>query len=534
MHFLNHFSKFTPYLPRCRQTLQKSLQKVDVVCVSGGDYIYLGVKNAIEYFMSVSIKIVVKLDIIVNIDGAPIYNSKKTSIWPILITINRKGPYAVAIWYGQGKPTSLDEYLHDFILEMKDLQSNGYKQLLVTIKAFICDAPARAFVKCIIGHSGYHSCERYTVVGTQKHGVRLLETIAPLRTDVDFKNNLYKKEGHQLENLSPLVQLNFPMITGFPLDYMHLICLGVVKKLIMNWCKGPRCIRLSQSVKDNISNELINLRSYTPSNFQRRPRSLNELEKWKATEFRFFLLYAGPVVLKGKVNKSNYDLFISLSISMHILLSDRMVQNKVLVAYAKQLLSWFVREVQILYGEIFVTYNVHSMIHLADDCVNFGESLNHLSSFPFESFLGQIKRMVHKSHQTVTQIVKQLDERKKLDIFLKERNSKEVLIRMANDKIKSNVRDRVYFIKDKGFVLVEEVLVDIVKCKALNPCSTRKFFPDYFETSDLDIFYVDSLTNLKTIFVNKNELFNKGLMIPIPKGGYAFFVLRHCDIACDQ
>ena len=59
------------------------------------------------------------------------------------------------------------------------------------------------------------------------------------------------------------------------------------------------------------------------------------------------------------------------------------------------------------------------MVHLADDCVNFGESL-YLSSFPFESFLGEMKRMVQKSHQTVPQIVKQLNERKKLDIFLKD------------------------------------------------------------------------------------------------------------------
>ena len=98
------------------------------------------------------------------------------------------------------------------------------------------------------------------------------------------------------------------------------------------------------------------------------------------------------------------------------------------------------------------------MIHLADDCVNFGESLNHLSSFPFESFLGQMKRMVQKSHQTVTQIVKELDERKKLDIFLKERNGKEVHFRMANDKIKSNERDRVYFIQDKGLNFSQIIL----------------------------------------------------------------------------
>ncbi|XP_065673386.1 uncharacterized protein LOC136090540 [Hydra vulgaris] len=283
---LFHLNKFTPSIPKCWQTLQKSLQKVNVLYVSGGDYIYLGVKSAIDYYIS-TVGNKEKLDLIVSIDGAPMCNSKKTSIWPILVTINRKGSYTVAIWHGQGKPNNLDECFKDFILEMKKLQTNGYKQLLVTIKAFVCGASARAFVKCIIGHSGYHSCERCMAVGTQKHGVRLLETTTLLCTDMAFKNNFYK-EGHQPESLSPLVQLNFPMVTEFPLDYMHLICLGVVKKLLINWCKGPRCIRISQSVKDSISNELINLQSYTPSNFQHRPRSLNELEKWKATEFRLF------------------------------------------------------------------------------------------------------------------------------------------------------------------------------------------------------------------------------------------------------
>lgn len=30
------------------------------------------------------------------------------------------------------------------------------------------------------------------------------------------------------------------MVKSFPLDYMHLICLGVVKKIILNiWLFGP-------------------------------------------------------------------------------------------------------------------------------------------------------------------------------------------------------------------------------------------------------------------------------------------------------
>lgn len=31
--------------------------------------------------------------------------------------------------------------------------------------AFICDTPARAFLKCTKGHGGYNACERCTIPG---------------------------------------------------------------------------------------------------------------------------------------------------------------------------------------------------------------------------------------------------------------------------------------------------------------------------------------------------------------------------------
>ena len=77
--------------------------------------------------------------------------------------------------------------LNDFVLQMKELQNVGYKQLYMTNKAFIYDAPARAFIKCIMGHSSYHSCKRCI----------LLETTALLSIVVTFKSNFYK-EGHQV------------------------------------------------------------------------------------------------------------------------------------------------------------------------------------------------------------------------------------------------------------------------------------------------------------------------------------------------
>jgi len=65
---------------------------------------------------------------------------------------------------------------------------------------------------------------------------------------------------------------------------MHLICLGIVKKLILLWVKGPRTVKLSQQLLNQISGALLNLQSSIPNDFVRRPRSLKDVKLWKGTE----------------------------------------------------------------------------------------------------------------------------------------------------------------------------------------------------------------------------------------------------------
>lgn len=59
-------------------------------------------------------------------------------------------------------------------------------------------------------------------------------------------------------------------------------------------------------------------------------------------------------------------------------------------------------------------YNVHALIHLADDCANHSCSLNYLSSFPYENCLGVIKRLVRNSNNPISQVVKRVGERTRL------------------------------------------------------------------------------------------------------------------------
>ena len=113
------------------------------------------------------------------------------------------------------------------------------------------------------------------------------------------------------------------LVEDFPYEYMHLVCLGVTKKLLILWMRGKlENFRLSSGQVDIISQRLVSIRNYIPAEFTRKPRTLREVDRLKATEFRQFLLYTGPLVLHGILPNEHYKLFISLHVAIRILASE--------------------------------------------------------------------------------------------------------------------------------------------------------------------------------------------------------------------
>jgi hypothetical protein len=170
---------------------------------------------------------------------------------------------------------------------------------------------------------------------------------------------------------------------------MHNICLGVMKRLIDFWTKGKKPIRLVNV--ESISDELNTIKSYLPSEFKRVPRTLEEAEYWKATEFRLFLFYTGPIVLKGRLKKSLYKHFMLLSCAIIVLIFPEICQTY--NNLAKEFLKRFVIEYSSHYGEEYVGYNVYDLIHICDFVLIHG-TLDSFSAFKFENYLQFIKNLV--------------------------------------------------------------------------------------------------------------------------------------------
>lgn len=126
------------------------------------------------------------------------------------------------------------------------------------------------------------------------------------------------------------------------------------------------------------------LKGFVTRDFARKPRSVDEVKRWKATELRHFFLYTGPIVLKGNLPEDKFENFMQLHFVLTILVDDTFVEIQEMVDYAENLLLAFVENARNLYGDWFVVHNVHCLIHLAQN-VRVHCKLDNFSSFPFET-----------------------------------------------------------------------------------------------------------------------------------------------------
>ena len=186
--------------------------------------------------------------LLVNVDGLPLFKSSPDyRLYPILVKVLeiKSRPICVGI-YCSNKSMDRempppDIFLKSFLDDVKSLAEDGLKvhdkvYLLKNCVTYICDAPARASLKLIKGHSAYNSCERCTITGEYHDYKVCFIGEGERRTDISFKNQV--DEMHH-KGVSVLAQ-SADMVSSFVLDSMHMVYLGIVKRLLSWWKGVPR------------------------------------------------------------------------------------------------------------------------------------------------------------------------------------------------------------------------------------------------------------------------------------------------------
>lgn len=393
-------------LPKDSRTLKKTSTefKTKIKDISGMRYYYFGLESQVRYALSRysndALSLMEKIEIVDNIDGLPLFKSSSVAVWPVLAKIKNLIPsyvFCVLLTVGPAKPENLD-FLEEYVDEINNLNSVGLhfkgEHYPVTVVAHVCDTPARNMVKGTKSFHSYFGCDFCESKGVYD-GNRMtwpMTTNLRERTDGRFRDRL-QPQHHKCR--SPFESSPCDMIMNFPIDFMHQGT-GVILKLL-KWnilpsdSKGRRRLcRMSSNNVRIMNSRLLALGKCIPNCFARRPRSTKDLLRYKATELRQLLLYTARVVMNGLMASDRHFIHLcALSTACSLLVDDRTAKTE--TQTASNLLQFFCEEAKQLYGDDFMVYNVHCLLHLPRIACEFG-SLDSISAFCFENYLGELKR----------------------------------------------------------------------------------------------------------------------------------------------
>ncbi|XP_070551310.1 uncharacterized protein [Ptychodera flava] len=371
-----------------------------------------------------------------NTDGVPVFKSSSYSLWPLYLTINElpldkrtknENMLFAGLWFGSSKPQMLT-YLQPFHSTFDKLEREGVAVETATGQSFrskvilicgTCDLPAKSLVCNMIQFNGFYGCVKClqpgktvtTAKGGHVHVFPFIKEDAtgPKRTHEQFLEDAKSafdsgRPVHGVKGPCWFGTLkHYDIVAGCGIDYMHCVLQGVVKTLFSLWFTTETSdmgFNISRKISE-VDARLLEIQP--PNEITRCPRSIETHRKyWKASEIRSFLMYYGMAVLFGILPQMYYEHFVLLSQGIFILALESISDDQ--LHQADYLLRRFCLEFPILYGERYMSHNIHTLLHLVDDVKVLGPLWTH-SCFHFEDKNGFLLKLIHGTQKVELQII---------------------------------------------------------------------------------------------------------------------------------
>lgn len=419
------------------------------------------------------------------------------------------------------------DFLLPFVDEAKTLDSFQFEDtpIRVDLRCIICDAPARSSCLGTKGHSGYWGCGRCMQKGDRVNGrTTFPEISAEKRTDQNFRSQA-NAEHHRV--VSPFLQLpHVDVVAQFPLDYLHTLCLGVVKKMLYKWMDEKNMLTKEDITR--ISDRLIRVSHTQPSDFQRKCRALSDLDFFKGSEFRNLVLYILPIVTHDILPLDIYNHLLTLHTATVILLDSNLCQTHHDVA--QELLESF-GSLGEIYGPDFIIYNMHSLVHIVDDVKLYG-TLDNYSAFAFESFMYKIKKLIRKKNQCLAQLCNRVEEYQAETKYTTPKNNvefkKKTVLVFPKFDLNSGKRDK-WFLTDN-----DDIYEYRHSCRETNTITARKvetksaFFQLPISSTNFQIYKSSGVLIPNEVTINVTAVKAKLFAMPLDDK-IVFAPLRHTE-----
>ena len=190
-----------------------------------------------------------------NTDGIPVFNSSNFSIWPLQAYVNELPPHLCAknilllgLWFG--KKPCMNVFLKPFVEECSWLERDGFifgreaRPRRVFSPFLSADAPARAIVRNVKQFNGEHGCDWCEFPGvavannngppTRYYPHRTPVTMRTARKQAEYA--LHATQAKPIKGVKGMTVADlipsFDPVRGTVTDYMHSVCLGVMRQMM--------------------------------------------------------------------------------------------------------------------------------------------------------------------------------------------------------------------------------------------------------------------------------------------------------------
>lgn len=217
---------------------------------------------------------------------------------------------------------------------------------------------------------------------------------APLRTDKSFEYRI-QPEHHHFRSLVE-ESLGIRCVSQAPLDGMHLVYACSTNRILF-WYNTDTVnfkLRLSSAQIDLVNSMLTVAMITRPKEFARSVTNIRKYRTFKCTQYRQFLLYLSIVVMRKVLSKFQYEHFLLFVLGIRILSDPKLFKQKNLVA--KKMLYEYVDILGKKFGKFRLINSIHSLIHLADECITQNAPLDTFSMWDFETANAGLKEFTKR------------------------------------------------------------------------------------------------------------------------------------------
>ena len=341
------------------------------------------------------------------------------------------------------------------------------------------------------------SCTMHAEPRTQ----RKVEEIA---NRIENGEQLTPDESKGVVGRSPLMTLErFDFVLDSPTEYLHSVCLGVSKRLIiLTFSVGENRYRVTKrKLSDPCDFNILIQNIKSLREFSRRLREL-DFSVFKGQEFRNIILFFFPVVLQCIQEKAQERKLWLLFVYMirSCILPEKEFKN-IDLEKIESACEQFYKLYEKLFGEVNCSYNTHIVCsHLLE--MRHHGPLTFTSAFSFESFYGEIRNsFVPGTPSTLKQIFKKILLKRALS-----QHTCENSIYYSDHETPMENNTLIYCFKDltHKFYKITEVHKDFLICK---PQGKKKYtFPELstYNFAQIGIYKAGLLSDQKVKIYKKN------------------------------